>query len=46
VCRNYACEEPQDTPEGFFHQLTGHEIPPGLTSPSITNGQVTSPPGG
>jgi uncharacterized protein len=27
VCRNYACEEPQDTPEGLFRQLTGRELP-------------------
>jgi uncharacterized protein len=27
VCRNFACEEPQDTPEGLFRQLTGRELP-------------------
>ncbi|MGH9132377.1 MAG: thioredoxin domain-containing protein [Ilumatobacteraceae bacterium] len=32
VCRDYTCEEPQDTPEGFFLQLTGHELPAGLTN--------------
>jgi hypothetical protein len=32
VCRNYACEAPQDTAEGFFRQLTGHELPAGLTN--------------
>jgi uncharacterized protein YyaL (SSP411 family) len=32
VCRDYACETPQDTPEGFFRQLTGHELPATLTN--------------
>ena len=32
VCRDYACEAPQDTAEGFFRQLTGHELPAGLTN--------------
>ncbi len=32
VCRNYACEAPQDTPEGFFRQLSGHELPAGITN--------------
>jgi uncharacterized protein len=32
VCRDYACETPQDTPEGFFRQLTGHELPAALTN--------------
>jgi len=32
VCRDYACEAPQDTPEGFFRQLTGHELPSTLTN--------------
>ena len=31
ICRNYACEAPQDTPEGFFRQLTGRDLPPGFT---------------
>ena len=33
VCHNYACETPQDTREGFFRQLTGHELPAALTNP-------------
>ena len=28
VCRNYTCETPQDTPEGFFKQITGRDLPP------------------
>jgi uncharacterized protein YyaL (SSP411 family) len=32
VCRDYACETPQDTPEGFFRQLTGHDLPAALTN--------------
>jgi uncharacterized protein YyaL (SSP411 family) len=32
VCRDYACEAPQDTAEGFFRQLTGHELPAALTN--------------
>jgi hypothetical protein len=32
VCRDYACEAPQDTPEGFFRQLTGHDPPAALTN--------------
>jgi uncharacterized protein YyaL (SSP411 family) len=27
VCRNFTCAEPQSTPEGFFRQLTGKELP-------------------
>jgi uncharacterized protein len=27
ICRNYACEAPQDTPQGFFKQLTGRDLP-------------------
>ncbi len=27
VCRDYVCELPQDTREGFFRQLTGQELP-------------------
>ena len=34
VCRDYACEAPQDTPEGFFRQLTGHELPAGWRPPT------------
>jgi uncharacterized protein len=27
ICRNYTCETPQDTPAGFFKQLTGRDLP-------------------
>jgi uncharacterized protein len=27
ICRNYACEAPQNTREGFFKQLTGRDLP-------------------
>ena len=27
ICRDYVCEAPQDTREGFFRQLTGQELP-------------------
>jgi uncharacterized protein YyaL (SSP411 family) len=32
ICRDYACEAPQDTREGFFRQLTGRDLPPQLTT--------------
>jgi hypothetical protein len=32
VCRDYACEAPQETAEGFFRQLTGHDLPDQLTT--------------
>jgi uncharacterized protein len=27
ICRNYTCEAPQNTREGFFKQLTGRDLP-------------------
>ena len=33
VCRDYACEAPQDTAEGFFRQLTGQELPAAAHQP-------------
>ncbi len=32
VCRDYVCEAPQDTAEGFFRQLTGQDLPARLTN--------------
>ncbi|MEX2628028.1 MAG: thioredoxin domain-containing protein [Ilumatobacteraceae bacterium] len=32
VCRDYACQLPHDTAAGFFHQLTGKEIPETLAA--------------
>jgi hypothetical protein len=37
VCRQYACEAPQTTVAGFFRQLTGRDLPEGVTtSPTTT----------
>jgi uncharacterized protein YyaL (SSP411 family) len=32
VCRNYTCEAPQDTPEGFFKQITGRDLPEAIAA--------------
>ena len=38
VCRDYTCEYPQDTPEGFFQQLTGRPMPEGMNLTSDRGG--------
>ncbi len=40
VCRDYACQAPQDTAEGFFRLYTGKELPPGALE------RLTTVPGG
>jgi uncharacterized protein YyaL (SSP411 family) len=32
LCREFVCEAPQDTREGFFRQLSGKDLPPTFTS--------------
>jgi uncharacterized protein YyaL (SSP411 family) len=38
VCRNYTCEAPQDTPEGFFKQITGRDLPDEIAAELRTRG--------
>jgi uncharacterized protein YyaL (SSP411 family) len=40
VCRDYACQAPQDTAEGFFRLYTGKDLPPGALE------RLTTDPGG
>ncbi len=31
LCRDYVCEAPTETPEALYEQLTGHQVPDGLS---------------